>query len=424
MTFYDTATGQWENVKDTCNPPWESVDPVLQLYSVHLCHLTQFGLFYWQAPVVRIASLAGQDALVLDENDQLKDAAAQADAVANPTDNDSPPEVVITLPTTITLDGSQSEAPAGYIANTSWTIIEAPSAAVARAGSLSHLAGATLTHPLALVTQMSVPLEAGFWSFVLGVEDDLGAIRYGTQRVLVNTAPQYVTSRHFYAPASLGFSASQLETPVAGSESSAAYHSAVSSIQPDDVVLDASLTYDPDEVNDNKITVTWAWDSAASAPEALLAPPTIVSPSSLITAVTGVDTAAYVFTLTLEDQYDAVNTTSVLVGRTMVANAGSNAALTTKNGWSLSAAGSRSYFALGSSDATVTWSVNSKPGLASSAPTIAQPHSINTAVTGITAYGYYTFGLLLHVSETTSILLKASYVSCKLYFAGPHRLHV
>jgi hypothetical protein len=48
MTYYDTSSGTWKNVASTCNPPWEQVDYTLQLYSVHLCHLTQFGVFYWQ----------------------------------------------------------------------------------------------------------------------------------------------------------------------------------------------------------------------------------------------------------------------------------------------------------------------------------------------------------------------------------------
>jgi len=50
LHLWDTTEERWIHARETCNPPWERIDFERQLYSVHLCHLTQFGMAYNQKP--------------------------------------------------------------------------------------------------------------------------------------------------------------------------------------------------------------------------------------------------------------------------------------------------------------------------------------------------------------------------------------
>eukprot|EP01029_Cantina_marsupialis_P021991 TRINITY_DN533_c0_g2_i2.p1 TRINITY_DN533_c0_g2~~TRINITY_DN533_c0_g2_i2.p1 ORF type:complete len:1739 (+),score=629.23 TRINITY_DN533_c0_g2_i2:197-5413(+) len=51
LNLYDVETNAWINAKDSCDEPWEDVDWATNMYSVAVCHLTQFGLFYQDKPV-------------------------------------------------------------------------------------------------------------------------------------------------------------------------------------------------------------------------------------------------------------------------------------------------------------------------------------------------------------------------------------
>jgi hypothetical protein len=53
LNFYSTKEGKWMNARDSCPVElrMEVVDVIAKTYSVHVCHLTQFGVFYQQPPV-------------------------------------------------------------------------------------------------------------------------------------------------------------------------------------------------------------------------------------------------------------------------------------------------------------------------------------------------------------------------------------
>jgi len=52
MQYWDTETSSWKLAADSCNPAMEYNDRVARVYTVTICHFTQFGLFFFQAPVV------------------------------------------------------------------------------------------------------------------------------------------------------------------------------------------------------------------------------------------------------------------------------------------------------------------------------------------------------------------------------------
>eukprot|EP01029_Cantina_marsupialis_P021981 TRINITY_DN533_c0_g1_i11.p1 TRINITY_DN533_c0_g1~~TRINITY_DN533_c0_g1_i11.p1 ORF type:complete len:1616 (+),score=685.93 TRINITY_DN533_c0_g1_i11:580-4848(+) len=50
LNLYDVETDSWINAKDSCDEPWEEVNWSTKIYSVAVCHLTQFGMFYQEKP--------------------------------------------------------------------------------------------------------------------------------------------------------------------------------------------------------------------------------------------------------------------------------------------------------------------------------------------------------------------------------------
>jgi hypothetical protein len=223
--------------------------------------LTQFGVWYWQAPVPQIATIVRSppSAVILGADGVMLPANAQDRAAAAHNSSGTPPKVVITLPDSkVLLNGDASYSPAGNISSVNWTIIEAPATALtANTSTLETLGSRVLRAPHNL-SSSAWGLCAGTWTFQLAVADNYGAIRNATQTVLVNRAPWPTASRVYYAPSSLGLNPLIQPDPVPGTESSTAYMSALAAASPSDVAVDATASTDPDSAT-TPLTVLWTW---------------------------------------------------------------------------------------------------------------------------------------------------------------------
>lgn len=56
LTIWDSQVQDWVNARDTCEEPWDEVNRPEHRYSVAVCHLTQFALFYQMRPHAFLAS--------------------------------------------------------------------------------------------------------------------------------------------------------------------------------------------------------------------------------------------------------------------------------------------------------------------------------------------------------------------------------
>ncbi|CAE7533932.1 unnamed protein product [Symbiodinium sp. KB8] len=136
LFFWSAATEQWMNAVDTCTGEdrYEEVFPALNQYSVHVCHLTQFGVFQQLRPQAAVTVTAASNATVVSAMDPAGAGAVVVDAAlaaghtaftTNAKDFNSS-FLVYTWNEgqagTITLDGSSSVDPDGTITQRSWTV--------------------------------------------------------------------------------------------------------------------------------------------------------------------------------------------------------------------------------------------------------------------------------------------------------------
>lgn len=121
LQLYDTVADKWIDASETCDPPFKEVNHVTRRFTVHICHLTQFGLFATERPtaVARTpnASLSSPAAVL---PPAYKDAPANAvsqmvvvpyDAVA-----------IAATPISIVLDASSSFDPDGNVTSYYWDV--------------------------------------------------------------------------------------------------------------------------------------------------------------------------------------------------------------------------------------------------------------------------------------------------------------
>ncbi|HVI47674.1 MAG TPA: PKD domain-containing protein [Chitinophaga sp.] len=243
----------------------------------------------------------------------------------------------------VQLDGSASTDPDGTIAKWNW-------------GKVSGPAGESIGTPSSSKTAVT-GLVAGIYVFELTVTDDKNAT--SSARVTVTVA------------------AAGNKPPVANAGANINVQLPVSNVQ-----LDGSASADPDG------TITkWSW-SKVSGP----AGESIGTPSSAMTAVTGLVAGTYVFELTVTDDKNATASARVTVTVTVagnkppVANAGANINIQLPVS-SVQLDGSAS----ADPDGTITkWSWSKVSGPAGES--IGTPLSATTAVTGLVA-GTYVFEL-------------------------------
>lgn len=302
LNFWDTGTQQWINARDTCDESqrFEKTDFDLRIYSVAICHLTQFALFYQQRPVALIAPPASP-ALALASNDTATLALMPAYAASLLTANASQVPFLYTLGSTsagvtsalfsagaadasqpgMLLDATPSFDPDGVQVYGSWSVVDAPSLRVLSqqrdAGIVTQAevdaARNTLTStvmvpgsPRGLTSiLLSSQLQPGWWTYTCSITDvDGAAADPDTLQLFVNRPPVPLPSRRHYSAVGQAQQGSSAAV-AAGSEATSWYASALAAAGPDDVVLDATASYDPDDYVVNGTIVSTAANGTVNA---------------------------------------------------------------------------------------------------------------------------------------------------------------
>jgi len=378
LRLFDSAKKEWVNARDTCDPPYEVIDYVVMSYTVNICHLTQFALFYAPKPYAVIlppnpspsAGIHLLDPVTLaalpdDNATSLREDAAYLMRTLQPVpsnlrfpvllDGDSDAQLV--------LDASQSRATdyldGGSVRVGTWTVLSCPLTTALEAAVLDPYSNASLAD---LAVQLDaagksalVPLPAdypfdppwvrnftaytapartlavGKWTFAALIITDKDASEPAYIDVYVNKKPTPLASRALYVPPSVAASsgsAGPAEAVRAGTETSAAFAWAMARRGPNDVVLDGTASYDVDGTSFN---VAWTLDVAASTIVDPLAPlpviETVANSNGAIAIARNVTNGAYAFVLTAHDSFGAEATVTVFAGvRLAVRFVGANAA--------------------------------------------------------------------------------------------------
>ena len=135
LTIYDKATGGWINARDTCplEKQWEETIHSLRQYSVRVCHLTQFALFYQLRPVAVLAPIdsalkmytVNTSAALTRLTDIDPNVEGGVGAIFMPLTRD--PATGVLSGGVVNLDASDSYDPDGTIASFQWTLRHANS---------------------------------------------------------------------------------------------------------------------------------------------------------------------------------------------------------------------------------------------------------------------------------------------------------
>jgi hypothetical protein len=195
----------------------------------------------------------------------------QRDSTGNDNDIIQPPIAVaganktITLPTSsVSLDGSQSTAPNGFIVSYSWTQVSGPSAA-----TLTNFNSAIAT---------AADLQEGQYVFQLTVADNNNSIGQAQVNIVVAAAGN--------------------TQPVANAGASQSIILPVNS-----VAVDGTASIAP---AGSIASFTWSQNSGPSVA-------TIANPNNAVTAINGLTEGTYVFTLQIKDNTGAVSSDNVAI---------------------------------------------------------------------------------------------------------------
>ncbi|ACU61176.1 PKD domain-containing protein [Chitinophaga pinensis] len=284
-------------------------------------------------------------------------------------------DLTITLPTnTVTLDGTGSTDTDGKISKYLWTKQSGP-------------AGGTITNNATASTSVT-GLTAGTYIFTLTVTDDKSATDIDSVTVKVNAAAAN-------------------KPPVSNPGSAV-----IITLPTNTVTLDGAGSAD----GDGKIN-KYEWKKV-SGPAA----GTITTPAAVKTTITGLTAGAYVFSLTVTDDKQSANTSTVSVtvnpaaNKAPVANAGKavNITLPTNNATLDGSASS-------DTDGKISkyeWKKVSGPATG----TITTPAAVKTTITGLTA-GTYVFSLTVtddkQTSNTATVTVTVNPATNKLPVAVP-----
>eukprot|EP00937_MAST-01D_sp_MAST-1D-sp2_P004381 g4381.t1 len=137
LMLFSEVHNKWMQARDTCDPPTWTVNYNTSMYTVHVCHLTQFALFFQSKPVASIAGCARRNKLVY-----------------------LPPGKHLQL------DASGSYDVDGRIEQYNWTRVAGPS--VPASGSDAPLAFARPQHPTTAVSNVA----EGTHTFTVAVADN------------------------------------------------------------------------------------------------------------------------------------------------------------------------------------------------------------------------------------------------------------
>lgn len=114
LMFWDTAEGAWIDARHTCETPWWRIDYEEKIYEVDVCHLTQFALFYQDAPV----PLAFPVAAIVHLAEPDPAAVAATDLHVR-----DPARFAFSSGASLVVDGSSSHDPDGWVASATWTYL-------------------------------------------------------------------------------------------------------------------------------------------------------------------------------------------------------------------------------------------------------------------------------------------------------------
>jgi hypothetical protein len=278
LNLYNIETAAWEPAYLSCPEPdrFESIDPEARLYSVHICHLTQFGVYYQQPPVTLVRMPPGALPLADVATMALLPEPRASEYVGASAGFEALPPLVWPLsqgaPSPV-LDASQSYDPDGHVRSIVWAVTGAPSLAGAAAelargditpaeydAAVAAVTAAVLTPGGVLGSQAVVaPTAPGTWRFAVTVMDMDNVTAVSNVTVVFNLPPVLAFSRPYYTPPSLVEEFGS--APAAEfSESADGFMALAAQAGPDDVVLDASLTVDPDGA-----VAHWVWSIDVNA---------------------------------------------------------------------------------------------------------------------------------------------------------------
>ena len=354
LQLYNTETGVWESAALSCSGPvyFESVDYVRQLYTVNICHLTQFGVFYQQPPVALLKAPAGSVYLSNTTTGSLAflSGTESADVTSAGASASLPP---ILWPLSVggkglpVLDATDSFDPDGFIKSVTWSVVEAPSLTSLRAslaaGSITaneFAAASAALDDAVLIPQGTIGGRAqvvlptsgtviGLWTFAAFVKDADNATTSANISFVFNAPPAIILSRSYYVPPSL---ASQYASSpaLAGSESTSVYATLAAQAEAGDVVIDASLSTD---IDDAVGRFSWSIDMQASVYDADYGVASIdpATGSGSAALVRNVAHGVWIVRVNASDVYNISTSTTVAVGRGLLARItnGTSVAVTT-----------------------------------------------------------------------------------------------
>ncbi|RYE82790.1 MAG: hypothetical protein EOO65_04980, partial [Methanosarcinales archaeon] len=292
------------------------MDRVNRMFTVAICHLTQFAVYFQMAPVAQVqASNVGSR---FNWTDLTLSRVSAADIAALPATGalqepaDLPPAIVVhvdatskstplSAPVQLSLNGGDSYDPDGYVTHAYWSLACVPQAVAANlslpvackswnaslSGSAPALALAATTFlpasfrhlvrvgsentestesryhfysadatSSAVITDVVAQFDhIGWWSVQLAVLDVDDAVSTAEQWVLLNARPVVRMSRTWYQ--ALGATSEVLAAE--GSEQSVEFAWARQNASATDAILDASLSSDIDGVTqfDGLLNVSW-----------------------------------------------------------------------------------------------------------------------------------------------------------------------
>ena len=423
LNLFIVETGTWEPAYLSCPPEdrFEVLDPAHRMYTVNICHLTQFGVYYQQPPVGLVRPPAGIIGLLTANSGSDSSSsgsigygnASSTAAVSSATSSASLPTLLWHLyadAPPLVLDASDSYDPDGQVASLVWRVADAPALAALRADlaagvvtpaefvseaaaitrkslTVSGIGGATVA-----VSPSSLTVEAsGKWVVALDVTDSDGATTTTNVSILFNVPPTVAFSRAYYTPQSLVEAFGKADAAL-GTEIDPALLALAARAGPDDVVVDASPSLDPDTA-----IVGWRWalDVNASRWNATLGPAVINATAGPFALVRNAASGVWTLSLTATDALGATTTGYVMAGEglnTLITN-GSYISVATDS-FVLDASDTVSGFA--TSRLAFAWSARVRSPGSNFTTWVSLPAAAGPAitVTNVTALGEHVFRVI------------------------------
>ena len=388
LNLYNVDTRKWEPAVQSCPVAdrFEEIDAINELYTVAICHLTQFGLYYQQAPVaaVNMTSISGPGSA--SRLSQRQVVTPNGDVVASSTlfaTYTAYPGAALPL-----LDASASYDPDGPLTNVSWSLLDCPPAralyervdrgqlerevydAWAQQMTSEYLSVSGPLGSKAEIRLPTAPIDSGEWALSVTVTDASGVNDTAMVVLQVNLPPTIYFSRTVYLPDSLMSTQMPAGTVADGSETSVSFNAALLLAGPDDVVLDASLSMDWDGTI---VSYAWAIDYTLSTWDAGSSPAVLAIADGPVVRLMNAAKGRWFVRLTVTDDSGAVSTAVAYAGQPLKAVITNGTSLNVLSSiYTLDASATASVYPL--SDLLFTWEMEtSQPGVYQQLPVVPWP---------------------------------------------------